>query len=57
MDKALISNNSRLKIVHGIGSGVLLKLTRKILKEYKDVKKIWHPEEEFGGRRLTYIEL
>jgi len=57
MDAALISNLSRLKIVHGIGSGVLRNLVREILKEYKDVQKIWHPEEEFGGRGVTYIEL
>lgn len=57
VDQALIANLSRLKIVHGIGSGVLRKLVRQILKEYTDISKVWHPEEEFGGVGVTYIEL
>jgi len=57
LDAALISNLSRLQIVHGKGSGVLRNLVREILKDYKDVKKISHPEEEFGGRSITYVDL
>lgn len=56
LDQALINNQSRLKIVHGLGTGVLRKLVREVLKEYKSVKKIWSPEEEFGGKSVTFVE-
>ncbi len=57
VDKALINNISKLTIVHGKGSGVLRKIVHKKLKEYKDVKKVYHPEEEFGGDSITYVSL
>jgi len=56
LDNALIGNLSRVKIVHGVGSGVLSKMVKKKLREYKDVKKIWHPEDDMGGRGVTYVD-
>jgi len=56
MDNALISNANRLEIIHGIGSGALRKAVRRKLKEYPDVKKVYHPSEEFGGERVTIVE-
>lgn len=56
LDKALMSNHRRLKIIHGKGSGTLRKLVVKSVKEYKDVNKVWHPEEEFGGESVTFVE-
>ncbi len=55
MDKALLNNTYELKIIHGVGTGVMKREVRKILKDYKDVKDIWHPEPEQGGEGVTYV--
>ena len=57
MDKALIHNISDLKIIHGIGSGKLRKSIHSKLREYRDIKRIYHPDEEFGGEGVTYIQM
>ncbi len=56
LDNALMSNLSTIKIIHGKGNGILRKTVLSKLKEYKDVKKIWHPEDEEGGQGVTYVE-
>lgn len=56
LDHALISNVSHLKVIHGVGNGVLSKLLRKMASEYPDIKKLHHPEEEYGGAGVTIIE-
>ena len=55
LDNALISNLLQVKILHGKGSGVLRKVVWKKAKEYRDIKKIWHPNEDFGGEGVTLI--
>ncbi len=57
IDQALINNSVSLTIVHGIGSGVLKREVMKKLKEYADIKKIYHPKEEYGGEGVTHITL
>ncbi len=57
LDKAVLSNAHELTIVHGYGSGVLRKEVHRIAKEYKDIKKIFHPEHESGGEGVTIISL
>jgi len=57
MDRALLNNLYELKIIHGVGTGVMKKEVRKMLNEYKDIKKIWHPEPEYGGDGVTYVQL
>ena len=57
MDTALINNQSRLEIVHGIGTGKLRKVVKSKLKEYKDIKKTYHPEEQLGGEGVTIVEM
>ena len=56
LDKALVNNAAQLKIVHGKGSGVLKKVVLKIIREYRDVREYWHPEDEMGGDGVTYVE-
>ncbi len=56
LDKALVNNAAQLKIVHGKGSGVLKKVVLKIIRDYKDVREYWHPEDEMGGDGVTFIE-
>lgn len=57
MDTALITNQSSLSILHGKGNGVLKKTVRNKLKEYKEVKEIFHPEDDEGGDGITLIKL
>ncbi len=57
IDTALIQNVSQLTIVHGVGTGKLRQAVHRKLKEYDNIKKIWHPEEEFGGQSITYVSL
>jgi DNA mismatch repair protein MutS2 len=57
VDTALMHSVSRLTIVHGRGNGVLRKVVHEKLKEYKDVKSVTHPEEEFGGQSITFVSL
>lgn len=55
LDNSLLTSASQLKILHGKGSGVLRKVLWSKAKEYKDIKKIWHPADEFGGGGVTFI--
>ncbi len=57
IDTALVQNVTQLTILHGIGTGKLKQAVHKKLKEYKGIRKIWHPEENFGGEAITYISL
>jgi DNA mismatch repair protein MutS2 len=57
LDKAIVNNASQLKIVHGKGSGALKKLVIKIIRDYRDVREYWHPEDEMGGDGVTYVEM
>lgn len=56
IDDALMSNAvTDLKVLHGKGTGVLKRTLWQKAKEYKDIRRIWHPEEEYGGTGVTYI--
>ncbi len=56
-DKAILSNAHELTIIHGHGSGVLRKEVHRIAKDYKDIKKVFHPEYESGGDGVTIVNL
>ena len=56
IDTALMHNVTNLTIVHGRGNGVLRKAVHEKLKEYKDVKSLSHPEEEYGGKGITFVK-
>ncbi len=57
LEKALINNAHELRIIHGVGNGTLKKKVHAKFKEYKDIKKYWHPEEQLGGEGVTYVSL
>lgn len=57
LDNALIHNVHMLKILHGKGDGILKKAVWSKLKEYKDVSKVYHPDDEFGGSGVTLVTL
>jgi len=56
LDRALLHNAFELKIIHGVGTGVMKKEVWKKLREYKDIKKMWHPEFEQGGDGVTLVQ-
>lgn len=57
LDNAILANANFLQILHGKGNGVLRKMVKEIVKEYRDVKEISHPAEENGGNGITIITL
>ncbi|MBC7884500.1 MAG: Smr/MutS family protein [Saprospiraceae bacterium] len=57
LDKALLNNAYELKIIHGIGKGVMKNEVKKMLKQYKDVKEFWHPDPEQGGEGVTLVRM
>ncbi|MBK8699976.1 MAG: Smr/MutS family protein [Saprospiraceae bacterium] len=57
LEKAIINNAHELRIIHGIGNGVLKRKVQEKFREYKDIKSYWHPEEKLGGEGVTYVTL
>jgi len=57
LDNALLSNAFELKIIHGVGTGVMRNEVKKMLRQYKDVKEFWHPEPEAGGEGVTLVRM
>ena len=57
LDKAILSNAHELTIIHGHGSGILRKEVHRITKDYKDIKRVYHPEYEAGGEGVTIINI
>lgn len=57
VDQALIAGVSNLRIIHGKGDGVLRKVVRQKLKEYRDVKSYSFAAAENGGDGVTLVEL
>lgn len=55
-DKALLSSDSELIILHGKGSGALRKSVWNKAKSY-NFKKIMHEEEARGGEGVTVIQI
>ena len=57
MDNAMMSSANSIHIVHGKGNGILRKLVKSKLKEYKNVKRQYHPEHFEGGDGVTIVEM
>ena len=57
VDQALIFNAVRLEIIHGKGNGILRKVVRAKLREYRVPMDISHPEHNQGGDGVTIVEL
>ena len=57
MDNAVTSSANSLRIVHGKGDGILRKVVKKKLREYKEVKRQFHPEHFEGGDGVTVVEM
>ncbi len=56
IDRALMTSASHLRIVHGKGTGALRSIVRNKLREYQEVKQVYHPASEEGGDGVTLVE-
>ncbi|MBK9689447.1 MAG: Smr/MutS family protein [Saprospiraceae bacterium] len=56
LEKAIINNAHELRIIHGVGNGTLKRKVHEKFREYKDIKKYWHPEENLGGEGVTLCQ-
>ena len=57
LDKAVLLNESQLKILHGKGDGVLKNAIRKQLKAFDFVKDFYSDYPEQGGDGVTLVEI
>ncbi|MEZ4931910.1 MAG: Smr/MutS family protein [Saprospiraceae bacterium] len=57
LDRALLSSANNLRIVHGKGTGALRNIVREKLREYHEVKRMYHPAQQEGGDGVTIVEL
>ena len=57
MDKAIMTNATNIRIVHGKGNGVLRNAVKQKLREYKAVSSMRHPEQNEGGDGVTIIDI
>ncbi len=57
LDRALLSSANNLQIVHGKGSGALRNVVREKIREYGEVKRIYHPANKEGGDGVTIVEI
>lgn len=55
LDKAIMLGISSLKIIHGRGDGILRKLIRNYLKQYKEISRIEDEHADRGGDGITYV--
>ena len=56
MDAAALTSASQVEILHGKGDGILKKIVREKVREYKFVSKVRHPLPENGGDGITIVE-
>ncbi len=57
IDRALMTSANNLRIVHGRGTGVLRNTVKNKIREYREVKQVYHPASDEGGDGVTVVEL
>ncbi len=57
LDRALMLGISQFKIIHGKGDGILRKLIRENLRNYKQVAALENEHPDRGGDGITYVNL
>lgn len=57
IDQAIVNNLEEIKIIHGVGEGVLLKEIRNLLKGHKNVKEFRRGKYGEGENGVTIITL
>lgn len=57
VDDAIQTNASRIRILHGTGTGILRQLIRDYLRTVPGVKRFQDEHVQFGGAGITVVEL
>ena len=57
LDQALLSGYNEIKILHGKGDGILRKVIREYIKDFKNVESITDEDIKFGGAGITVVIL
>lgn len=57
MDSAVVNNLAEVKIIHGVGSGVLIKTVREYLKSNKNVKEFRRGKYGEGENGVTIVTM
>lgn len=57
LDEAALANKSRVRIIHGHGTGALRKGLAEFLKKHPLVERSAFETEEHGGKAITVVEL
>ncbi len=57
IDEGLMYNADELKVIHGIGDGILRRSIRDMLRTYKAVKSVRDEDPQYGGAGVSIIEL
>lgn len=57
IDDALVANASRIRILHGTGTGILRQLVRQYLNTIPEVKGFRDENPQFGGSGITVVDL
>ena len=57
IDDAVLLEQSRVRILHGTGTGALRELVRKYLATVSDVKRFHDERVQLGGAGITVVEL
>ena len=57
IDDAILIGLSRVRILHGTGTGILRQLIRQYLNTVPDVKKAKDEHVQFGGAGITVVDL
>lgn len=57
LDSAVASNYTKVRIVHGFGTGALRKAVHEYLKKNKNVKNYYFAKSNEGGQGATIVEI
>jgi DNA mismatch repair protein MutS2 len=57
LDQAALANRTRVRIIHGHGTGALRKGLAEFLKRHPLVERVSFETEEHGGKAITIVEL
>jgi DNA mismatch repair protein MutS2 len=57
LDRALSTGLTRVRIVHGHGTGTLRRLVQEVCRTHAAVRSFAHPHQRFGGTGATEVEL
>lgn len=57
VDKALLFGVDDIKIIHGVGDGILRRSVRDLLRKYKAVRAVSDEEQQYGGAGVSLVTL